>query len=66
MTNEELYKKLSDSVAGMDEESAVSFSKETKVAVGGGFVLMPGCDIPPSTPAANLKAMARVGLSHKN
>jgi uroporphyrinogen decarboxylase len=33
---------------------------------GGGFVLMPGCDIPPSTPAANLKAMTRAGLSHKN
>jgi uroporphyrinogen decarboxylase len=28
---------------------------------GGGFVLMPGCDIPPSTPAANLKAMTRTG-----
>ncbi|MDR3302158.1 MAG: uroporphyrinogen decarboxylase family protein [Spirochaetaceae bacterium] len=32
---------------------------------GGGFVLTPGCDIPPSTPIANLKAMSGVVLAHQ-
>ncbi|MDR1932193.1 MAG: uroporphyrinogen decarboxylase family protein [Spirochaetales bacterium] len=31
---------------------------------GGGFILMPGCDIPPSTPAANLQAMTEAGRSY--
>ncbi|MFQ5816166.1 MAG: uroporphyrinogen decarboxylase family protein, partial [Candidatus Hydrothermarchaeaceae archaeon] len=29
-------------------------------APGGGYVLMPGCDIPPTVPYDNIKAMLRV------
>jgi len=32
-----------------------------KLAGGGGFILMPGCDIPPSVPFENIRAMMRVG-----
>jgi uroporphyrinogen decarboxylase len=31
---------------------------------GGGFILMPGCDIPPATPVENVKAMVRAARSH--
>jgi uroporphyrinogen decarboxylase len=31
---------------------------------GPGYLLMPGCDIPPSTPAENIKAMTRTGREH--
>jgi uroporphyrinogen decarboxylase len=31
---------------------------------GPGYLLMPGCDIPPSTPAENIKAMTRTGRGH--
>jgi uroporphyrinogen decarboxylase len=30
---------------------------------GPGFILMPGCDIPPATPAENIRAMTRVAAS---
>jgi uroporphyrinogen decarboxylase len=48
------------------EEGVAAACKQciADAGAGGGFVLAPGCDIPPTTPAANLKAMARVGLSH--
>jgi uroporphyrinogen decarboxylase len=29
-----------------------------------GYLLMPGCDIPPSTPAENIRAMTRTGRAH--
>jgi uroporphyrinogen decarboxylase len=31
---------------------------------GGGFILMPGCDIPPTTPADNVRAMIKAGRAH--
>jgi uroporphyrinogen decarboxylase len=31
---------------------------------GPGYLLMPGCDIPPSTPAENIRAMTRTGREH--
>jgi uroporphyrinogen decarboxylase len=31
---------------------------------GGGFILMPGCDIPPATPVENVRAMVRAARSH--
>jgi uroporphyrinogen decarboxylase len=32
---------------------------------GPGYLLMPGCDIPPTTPAINIKAMTQAGRAHK-
>jgi uroporphyrinogen decarboxylase len=32
---------------------------------GPGYMLMPGCDIPPSTPAANIRTMTGIGRQHK-
>jgi uroporphyrinogen decarboxylase len=29
-----------------------------------GYLLLPGCDIPPATPAENIKAMTRTGRNH--
>ncbi|MDR1388716.1 MAG: uroporphyrinogen decarboxylase family protein [Treponema sp.] len=31
---------------------------------GAGFILMPGCDLPPSTPVENVRAMIRTGRAH--
>jgi len=31
---------------------------------GAGFILMPGCDLPPATPTENVKAMIAAGRSH--
>ncbi|MDR1930243.1 MAG: uroporphyrinogen decarboxylase family protein [Treponema sp.] len=31
---------------------------------GGGFILMPGCDLPPSTPVENVRTMIRTGQAH--
>jgi uroporphyrinogen decarboxylase len=33
---------------------------------GPGYLLMPGCDIPPATPVANIKAMIQAGRAHKS
>ncbi|MDR2403536.1 MAG: hypothetical protein LBD78_05855 [Spirochaetaceae bacterium] len=32
---------------------------------GGGFVLMPGCDIPAATPFANVKPMTETAALHR-
>jgi uroporphyrinogen decarboxylase len=32
---------------------------------GGGFVLMPGCDIPPVTPFENVKTMVETAARHR-
>jgi uroporphyrinogen decarboxylase len=40
---------------------------EQSIAAAGespGYLLMPGCDIPPSTPAENIRAMTRTGREH--
>jgi uroporphyrinogen decarboxylase len=40
---------------------------EESIAAAGelpGYLLMPGCDIPPTTPAENIKAMTRTGRDH--
>jgi uroporphyrinogen decarboxylase len=34
-----------------------------KAAPGGGFILMPGCDLPPTVPEENLKTLMRAGES---
>ncbi|GHV29997.1 hypothetical protein AGMMS4952_16400 [Spirochaetia bacterium] len=33
--------------------------------VGPGYLLMPGCDIPPTTPTPNIQAMTKTGRSYK-
>jgi uroporphyrinogen decarboxylase len=38
----------------------------TNAGDGAGYLLMPGCDIPPSTPAENIKAMTRTGRDHRS
>lgn len=37
-----------------------------KAAAGGGFVLMPGCDLPPGAPLENLLALGRVAHNYKS
>jgi uroporphyrinogen-III decarboxylase len=34
-------------------------------AKDGGFILMPGCDVPHETPAENLKAMMKAARNYK-
>jgi uroporphyrinogen decarboxylase len=57
-------------VGVMQRESPEGVKKacEECIAAAGtepGFLLMPGCDIPPSTPAENIKAMVETGYSHQ-
>ncbi|AEF82644.1 uroporphyrinogen decarboxylase family protein [Leadbettera azotonutricia] len=56
-------------VAVMQRESPEGVVKacEECIAAAGeglGYLLMPGCDIPPATPATNIKAMTQTGKSH--
>jgi uroporphyrinogen decarboxylase len=52
-------------VAVMQQETPEGVRKASEQCIaeagtGPGFLLMPGCDIPPSTPAVNIKAMVAV------
>jgi uroporphyrinogen decarboxylase len=57
-------------VAVMQQETPEGVAKACEQCIveagtGPGFLLMPGCDIPPSTPAANIKAMVETGRAHQ-
>jgi uroporphyrinogen decarboxylase len=57
-------------VAVMQQETPEGVVKACEQCIaeagtGPGFLLMPGCDIPPSTPAANIKAMIETGRAHQ-
>jgi uroporphyrinogen decarboxylase len=50
-----------------DTPEGVERACEECIAAAGespGYLLMPGCDIPPSTPAENIRAMTRTGREH--
>jgi uroporphyrinogen decarboxylase len=50
---------------GTTEE--VTRACEQSIAEAGdspGFILMPGCDLPPATPTENVKAMIAAGRAH--
>ncbi|MDR2785317.1 MAG: uroporphyrinogen decarboxylase family protein [Treponema sp.] len=56
-------------VAIMQKESPEGVEKACEACIadagaGPGFLLMPGCDIPPATPLANIRTMTRTGRSH--
>jgi uroporphyrinogen decarboxylase len=56
-------------VAVMQRETPEGVGKACEECIaaagaGPGFLLMPGCDIPPSTPAENIKAMTETGRAH--
>jgi uroporphyrinogen decarboxylase len=48
-------------------EGVVKACEECIAAAGNGpgYLLMPGCDIPPTTPAENIRAMTRTGREYK-
>jgi uroporphyrinogen decarboxylase len=53
-------------VAVMQKETPEGVAKASKECIaqageGAGYVLMPGCDIPPTTPAENIRAMTNAG-----
>ncbi|MDR1257571.1 MAG: uroporphyrinogen decarboxylase, partial [Spirochaetaceae bacterium] len=57
-------------VAVMQQETPEGVAKACEQCIaeagtGPGFLLMPGCDIPPSTSAANIKAMVETGRAHQ-
>jgi uroporphyrinogen decarboxylase len=57
-------------VAVMQQETPEGVGKACEQCIaeagpGPGYLLMPGCDIPPSTPAANIRAMTSIGRQHK-
>jgi uroporphyrinogen decarboxylase len=54
-----LQRETPEGVARACEESIAAAGE------GPGYLLMPGCDIPPSTPAENIKAMTRTGRDHR-
>jgi uroporphyrinogen decarboxylase len=47
-------------------EGVAKASRECIVDAGSepGFLLMPGCDIPPATPADNIRALTRTGREY--
>jgi uroporphyrinogen decarboxylase len=57
-------------VAVMQRETPDGVEKACEACIasageGPGYLLMPGCDIPPTTPAQNIKAMTQTGRIHK-
>jgi uroporphyrinogen decarboxylase len=57
-------------VAVMQRETPEGVGKACEECIaaagaGPGFLLMPGCDIPPSTPSVNIKAMVETGYAYQ-
>ncbi|MDR1910212.1 MAG: uroporphyrinogen decarboxylase family protein [Spirochaetaceae bacterium] len=53
----------------MQRESPEGVERAAEACIAGagegpGYLLMPGCDIPPATPAENIRAMTRTGRAH--
>jgi uroporphyrinogen decarboxylase len=44
--------------------AAASLDAISKAGVTGGYLLMPGCDIPPSVPIENVKAMVETARAY--
>jgi uroporphyrinogen decarboxylase len=56
-------------VAVLQRETPEGVARACEESIGAagespGYLLMPGCDIPPATPAENIKAMTRTGREH--
>jgi uroporphyrinogen decarboxylase len=56
-------------VAIMQRENPEGVERASEACIAGagkgpGYLLMPGCDIPPATPAENIKAMTRTARNH--
>jgi uroporphyrinogen decarboxylase len=49
-----------------EQVAAASAECIAKGAEGGGYFLMPGCDIPPSVPEENIKALIETARKHKS